>query len=465
MSTAQRIKLRQLQKQLQNTQDGMGNLMVSMGSGTKDKARNFTFNPDDKLDFNTLDYLYAQNGMVKKIVNIIADDMVREGIDFISTNSKIFLDEYKRLNIFPEVNKALRYSVLHGGGIIFLLINDGRDYSEPIDYKNIKSIDGLITLDCNYLTPDGGYKAFTKVDRWVLNSPYNNNITAGQVIHESRLLIFDGEDCGERLRQRNRGHGESFIWCIKEAIENYDICHNVAPSLLIELSQGVYKIKNLNSAFSMKSNTAQDALVSRMGIVSSMQSNNNKICIDKEEDYMKVDTNLTNVDLVIQQAERRLCANADIPHSRLLSESSGASLGESGTGEKRDHYDNIKSKQETKLRPCLDKLNKIIASLKKTNEPEYVFNILMQSSESEMAKIKKLISEVDVTYLEMGLPVQDIFTSRFADNRYSTNIFWNGKINPPIVTRTKNAIENNNDVPPVDKNNMVQVPNITKGKK
>lgn len=60
--------------------------------------------------------------------------------------------------------------------------------------------------------------------------------------------------------------------------------------------------------------------------------------------------------------------------------------------------------------------------------------------------------------------MQDIFTSRFADNRYSTNIFWNGKINPPIVTRTKNAIENNNSVPPVDKNNMVQVPNMTKGK-
>lgn len=404
--------------------DGFANLILSMGVGTKDKARNFTFEPRDRFNYFTLDFLYAQVGIIKKIVNIIADDMTREGIDFISDDSDKFIELYKQFNIFHEINKALKYSILQGSGACILLINDGQEYDQPLNFNAIKSIDGIVTIDRPYFQPLQGYLPFKKVEVWNVGL-HRQYLT----IHESRMLIFDGEDCGERLRSTNNGHGESFIWCIWEAIENYFISHNCAPSLLIQMSEGVYKIKGLNQAFAQKNNKMQEDLVTRVSILKNMSSINNMMAIDSEEDYSKVQTNLSNVDTTINQSERRLCAEADIPHSRLLSESAGSSLGESGTQQKRDHYDNIKSKQENKLRPNLVKLNKIFSALLKTKEPEFIFNSLWQLDETEKSTIMNTMADVDQKYKNMGMPVEDLFKSRFGDKKYSINTYWSGKIN------------------------------------
>ena len=420
--------------------DGFGNALLSLGFGTKDKSRNFQFNIRDRFDYYTLDYLYAQLGIVKKIVNIISDDMIREGIDFISDNSDKFIEIYKQLDIIKHINKALKYSILHGGSACVLLINDGREYNEPIDFSNIKSIDGIVTLDMHYLQPKNGYKAFEPIDIW--NVGLKDTI---QEIHSDRILYFDGEDCGERLRASNNGHGESFIWCVWEAIENYYISHNTAPNLLIQLSQGVYKIKGLNTTFATKNAEAQNKLENRMSIINAMRSINNMMCIDSEEDFNIIQTNLSNVDKVINQSERRLCADVDIPHSRLLQESAGASLGESGNNQKRDHYDNIKGLQERKLRPNLEKLNKILAFLMKTDIPNFEFNSLWQLSELDKAKVQETMSKVDDTYNKMGLSSEDILKSRFGDRKYSINTVWSGKI------------ENNNNMNNTSKKEPVNV--------
>lgn len=403
--------------------DGFGNALLSLGFGTKDKSRNFQFNIRDRFDYYTLDYLYAQLGIVKKIVNIISDDMIREGIDFISDNSDKFISLYKKLKVWENISKALKMSLLHGGSACVLLINDGREYNEPIDFSNIKSIDGIATLDMHYLQPKNGYKAFQPIDIW--NVGLKDTI---QEIHSDRILYFDGEDCGERLRASNNGHGESYVWCIWEAIENYYISHNTAPNLLIQLSQGVYKIKGLNTTFATKNTEAQSKLENRMSIINAMRSINNMMCVDSEEDFNIIQTNLSNVDKVINQSERRLCADADIPHSRLLQESAGASLGESGNSQKRDHYDNIKGLQERKLKPNLEKLNKILAFYLKESEPIFEFNSLWQLSELDKAKVKETMSKVDDTYNKMGLSSEDILKSRFGDRKYSINTVWSGKI-------------------------------------
>ena len=413
--------------------DGFANLIIGMGFGSKDKARSFSFNPRDRFDYMTLDFIYAQIGIVKKIVNIFADDMTREGIDFLCHDSDKFIEQYKKLNIWHNVNKALKHAVLHGSGACIMLINDGREYNEPLDYNNIKSIDDIITVDKHYLQPLDGFLAFKKIDIW--NVGIQNQIIP---IHESRILFFDGEDCGERLRASNNGSGESFIWCVWEAIENYFICHNTIPNLLIEQSQGVYKIKGLNAAFANKNKNMQDELINRVSIISNMKSMNNLMCIDSEEGYDRVNIPLANVTDVVSASERRLCAEVDIPHSRLLQESAGASLGESGNSQKRDHYDNIKAKQEMKLRPNLVKLNKILSSLLKTKEPEFIFNSLWQMSEKEQAEIMAIIASVDVIYKDMGMPIEDILKSHFGDKKYSSSIFWSGVINQ-IITQGKNT--------------------------
>lgn len=49
---------------------------------------------------------------------------------------------------------AIRWARLFGGSIAVMMINDGRGIDEPLDWRNIRSIDDIRVYDRSVIQPD-----------------------------------------------------------------------------------------------------------------------------------------------------------------------------------------------------------------------------------------------------------------------------------------------------------------------
>lgn len=393
--------------------DGFSSVISAMGSGTKDKSRSFVFVPRPRIDDLTLEYIYSQVPIARKIVNLLPFYMLKEGIDFTNKESVDFLNIYKGLKVFKHIYCGLINARLKGGAVNIILINDGLELDQPVNFNNIKSIDGIITLDKSFVTPYPYYVPNLETEVYQVTNTM-------QKIHCSRMLIWQGEESGQQIQATHNGWGESVLngdlW---ESIENFIISHNCINPLLLEKSQGLFKIFGLNNLVSSKKfNQIQE----RMQITSMMMSITNKAVIDSQDDYLKVDTNLAHVKESIELTKARLVAETNYPHDLLLGESPGSSLGESGKSQKTNFYDLVKSSQTNILEPNLNKLNFILASFLKIENPTFIFNTLEQMTELENAEIKLKQAQTDTIYTEkIGIDNRDIVDSRFKDGKFSTN--------------------------------------------
>lgn len=102
---------------------------------------------------------------------------------------------------------------------------------------------------------------------------------------------------------------------------------------------------------------------------------------------------------------QRISGAADIPATRLLGQSP---TGMSATGESdiRNYYDALKAKQETILRPQVEKIYDVMAMSElghKLKDLVIEFKPLWQLSEAERANAEKIRAETDQIYLMQGV--------------------------------------------------------------
>lgn len=435
--------------------DSFVSLIANLNTG-KDKAASFEFRAKERLDYYTLDFLYAQNPLVQKIVDLRADEMTKIPPEINHNDSAKILEFYTncRNGFQRAVNKALKFRTLHGAGFIFIDFDDNTPTTEPLNLKNLKDvkIKKLTVADRWLVQPYPTYTPFEEPEYW---QPVLFGKATNVVYHKSRVIRIDGIDAGERLRSINDGHGESFIDSIFESVRNVNITHNIIPTIITEFIQGIYKIKGINQALKTKNKAGVDEIKDRFEITSWAQSVVNKIVIDADDDYVKNSTNVTGLTDLIHTSERRLVADAKIPHSLLLGESPGASLGEAGASQKRDWYDFISSEQTNVLTPVFVQINEIIAAIIGISDVIPFKHVsLWKPTELEDAELRKIQAEIDVIYHSLGVDNQDIIESRFGQDKYSTGLI----IKRPIQAVQRALVNIANKIKdPKAKNNKKEV--------
>lgn len=393
--------------------DGWANLILSM-NGKKDKSAGFDYQTNKELSFDDQDLIYNGDAIAARICDLPAQDMTRQGIDINHKDADVFYEEYENLNLWSVIEDALRYDAVYGGSAIIMDIDDGEeDWAIPVNFNKIKGINDIFAVDRHYLSA---------LNNNVIKRPELFTITGldtQQQIHVSRLLLFTGIDTGLRNRQAKNGFGQSRIDRVIQAIRNYSIGHNVLPNIIIEFVQSIFKLKGMKEKIS---EGKESVIEKRMMYLTAMTNASNKIIMDTDDDYINRSINVSGIDNIIGMIERRLCAEAGIPHTHLLQESPGASLSQSGDSQTRQWYDWIKSQQIKKLNLPINKINNVICAYKGIKNPKEVnfeFISLYQEKESEIVNNRRVVAETDQIYKNMGLSPETIIRNRFLDGQYS----------------------------------------------
>lgn len=384
--------------------DAFSNPLTKTGADTRNPM-NATKYVDLMLtrDPIQLEILYKSNWMVKRVVDIVAEDKTKNW--FTISSSEVNLEQLKKLEkiisktqLRKQLTEGDKWGRLYGGavGIIKLANYAYSDMSQP--------------LMLDYILPDS-YKGLLIVDRWSGIEPdfndIDNDIASDNFglpryyyfcaedgrerikIHHSWIIRFIGDDVPGRKRFVNDCWGYSILESILEPIMHYENVLNNMNSLTAKASLQIMKIEGLGSSLTTAPNPLRAFVAERLAAMSDMQSNLGFTAIDKDEELIQNTYNFNGFSDVMAMNQNNVAGAAQNIVSRIFSRSANG-LNNTGEADMKMYGEYIDSEVEYNLRPIVEKLLPIIA--KSTwgwvpKEIEVIFPPYVSPDESQEAVI------------------------------------------------------------------------------
>ena len=418
--------------------DGLVNALTGMGS-RRDKSQYTTSTPIVFLTQEELENLYSE-WIPKRIVDIVAEQSTRKGFKVLFGGEGAAAEEVsgieqviEDLYILENLGLASKNARLFGGAVILLYIDDGRSADQPVDFRNIRAIEGMEVLDRWQIAPvinEDALYDYSKATHYQIIS--GDLIRQPQLvkIHKDRVLRFDGEWLPYRIRQRNYGWGMSTLQSVYDSFRFYSTGISSAATLLTEFDIFVHKLRGLSSMLAAgKEKDVRDRLV----LNDMSKSIYRGYAIDAEKEELEfISRNFGGVGEILEKLRIDIIGASQIPHTILFGESPGG-LGSTGRSEERDFTKHLGDYQASHYKRPLQHLMKMIMMSKEGPTSGKVpeswrikFNDLFELNEREKADVRARVAAVDGRYIQLGvLHPQEVADARYGGSEWSMELTLN----------------------------------------
>lgn len=396
----------------QKRADGYKNLLNKYGT-QDDVSEHYRFESDAPVTDVELSLNYEENGLFSKIIDIPADDAVSSGFDY-GVNDKdletFINDSLDELDFEEKASEAIRWSRLYGGALMVMIIDDGGELTDPVDWDNIHGVDELLVFERPLVTPDYNSIYNTKPDdrKWSkfgMPEFYDISPVYGKAfrVHESRCLLFkNGKLPQSSTKTEYRFFGIPEHIRIHKAVQETVTSHGNGVKLLDRAVQAIYKMNDL--ATLLETDEGEDIVLRRLRIIDMAKGIINSIAIDANgEDYDYKTVTFSGVKDIIDSACNMLSAVTNIPQTKLFGRSPA---GENSTGESdmENYYTFVGKIQKLNLKKNLGILIDIILTVGKYKGefeeiPDYSlgFKPLWSLSEAEQANVNQTKAQTELT--------------------------------------------------------------------
>ncbi|MHC4649100.1 MAG: anti-CBASS protein Acb1 family protein [Planctomycetota bacterium] len=311
--------------------DGWVNVLAGLG-GFEDKTGKTTFGSGQILVDDELSRMWLGEGLGKKIVSCVADDMTRKWIDIPEDEDGEIQANLVKISAETEVNLAIKWARLYRGCLVVVGVNDGQKLWKPLNPKRIKSVDWMkvypaprVLITPQDIVKDPNSKFFEDVEKFRVIKLDGGEFT----VHRTRCLVFKGDpvpNATQNVVFQNLYWGVSVLQSIFTQLKNYGSIEQSMTNLMMELIIGKYTLSNLAEILS-QNNT--EAFYKRMMIINACKSILNGVMLGEGEKYERDTANLAGVPEVIDRFQVALSAVTEIPVTRLWGRSPA---GENSTG-------------------------------------------------------------------------------------------------------------------------------------
>lgn len=379
------------------TFDGFDNFTARLGLGQDNALAHGGYRQGANLTSNrtSLDAMYRSSWVVGRMVDVVAEDMVRGGIDIQAEMQPGQVDGLlrymQRMGVEARLCHAIKWSRLYGGAVAVILI-DGADSASPLKLADVgqDSFRGLFVLDRHQVTPSShvvkdlgpmlGYPEYYEV---------NDAQGLGTLkFHHSRVMRFVGVELPYHERQAEQGWGASVVERAYDRILALDSATHGAANMMLKSFLRVIQIEGLREILAA-GGQAEKALTKMFTMIRQMQTNEGITLLDAKDTFTTHNWTFAGVYDALQAFAEQISGASGIPLVRLLGQSpKGFSTGESDL---RTYYDTIATAQDDDLRPALEKLLPVMAmSLWGNPLPEgtqFEFESLWQPTETDKSTI------------------------------------------------------------------------------
>lgn len=397
----------------ENRMDGYMNMLNKYGT-TQDSSTAYIYSSDGLVSDMELTDQYISNGLFAKIIDAPAEEAVKHGYDFKLNDQEtedFISDELDRLDWEETAATAIKWTRLYGGAIIVMLVDDGCDLDEPLDWDAVEEIEELRVYERAIVEPDySSLYAYNpeKVRRHgsKFQKPefYHVNSQFGRFkVHESRCLVFQNGKLPEKINYSTyQFFGIPEYLRLQQALQDTIVSHSDGVKLLERCIQAIYKMKNLSNLLSTPE--GEEKVLKRLEVIDLARGILNSLVIDSEgEDYDFKSMPLSGVKDIIDSACNMLSAITNIPQTILFGRSPA---GENSTGESdmENYYNFVNKIQKMMLKKNLRVLLDLIFECGRKNGevaeiPAYKvgFVPLWSLSETEQANVDAVKATTEQT--------------------------------------------------------------------
>lgn len=395
--------------------DGYVNLMNRYGT-SKDPAEHYHFEREPDIPDDVLTMVYEGNGLFAKIIDTPAEEAIKHGFTLKDVSDQnvedFYIEALDELDWEEVAMTAIRWARLFGGSIAVMLINDGGRLEDPLNWRNIKSIDDIRVYERAIVQPD--YQSMYSYDPsdpfrtrgsrlgmpefYQVTSRYGNFI-----VHDSRCLVFQNG-----ILPENATNSLYQLWGIPEyvrirrALKDAELAHESAPKLLDRSVQAIYKMQGLASL--MATEQGENQVLRRLQVIDMARGMLNSLVIDADgEDYDFKTFQFNGITDVVSASCNMLSAITSIPQTILFGQGVGGMSSTDDTS-MENYYNYVERIQKRMLRSNLRYLLSIIfqAGLY-TGEVDEVpkinveFNPLWSLTDSEKADLEQKKAATQLT--------------------------------------------------------------------
>ena len=381
------------------TVDGFANFAAKLGMNADNLMSQGHYNLGNLLTRNRteLEAAYRSSWIIGQVVDIIAEDMTREGIEIISKHEPDQITKIQRamsqLGVMKKICETIKWARLFGGAIAVMMI-DGQDMSTPLNVQSIRK---------------GAFKGLYVLDRWRVFPTFMDLITSygpdfrtpkfyesigdndfpSVKIHHSRVIRIDGIQLPYFQMLAENRWGLSVIERMHDRLVAFDsTTHGIAQLVFIAYLRKI-GVKGLREALSI-GGKAEEAVIRQFDYIRLMQSNMGITILDEQDDFETQQYTFSGLSDVLERFSEQIAGATGIPLVRLFGMTpAGFSNGETDL---RNYYDHVNKDQENQLRqPFMSKLMPVLCrSVLNEDMPEdfaISFPSLWQMTDKDKADI------------------------------------------------------------------------------
>lgn len=433
--------------------DAFSNVLARLGAGTPNLLEGTEYSLQRmSRDFNTLNALYRESWIVRRIIDVIPADMLK---NWITITSGLDPDVEKRLSLtlrrtqlIDKLKRGMQWGRLYGGALgVMLVKHQGYDLSQPLQLDWIMPGDfaGLLIFDRwngvnpsselieDISDPDYGYPKY-----YTVTDPAGGGSVK---IHHSRVIRFTGNTLPFWEEIAEMQWGASVIESIFDELRKRDnVSWNIAQ-LTFMANIRVLKMQDLGQLLAATDNESQAELLRTLEAQNMLLNNMGMQVMDAADGLETHQYTFGGLADCYQQFIMDISGAAEIPVTRLFGRSPSG-LNATGESDLQNYYDMIAEKQESYLRPILNKVLPpfIISTLGSLPDDfDFEFDPVAEPSDKERADLAKCGTDNVVAAYNAGLISQRTALKELKQQSERTGVWTN--ITDEDIERASDSVE------------------------
>ena len=365
-----------------------------------------------RLERTELESLFRHDWVARAVILAMAEDATREWVSFIEEEGGARADDIEdaleTLEVRTKFLEAITLSRLYGGSVMILGAYDGQMLEEPLNEDRVNWFGFLLVLDRWQVFPRAWYRdpshpKFGLPSHYLVQpvSHFGPTVT-NFIIHESRVIRFDGGFLPVRLRLQNIGWGDSALEPVYEALRQFGVSTQSGAALMEDFVTRIYKMADLPE----KLGAGKLGLIEqRMQLAAGQLSVHGITVIGPDDEISKEGTPTQGLAKLHEKYIDYIAGASRMPKSRLFGNQSGVLGASSADADLRTWYDQVRAFQMNRL----DKEVKRIARIKAKAEglPQDGWNTfwkpLWQMDEVTMSQMMVNHSQAHSNWIQNGV--------------------------------------------------------------
>ena len=385
----------------QRTNDAFQNPMTRTGvfmpnplETTEYQLTRFTRN------WQTINALYRSHWIVRRIIDVIPEDMIKNGYHILTQLSPDQIKKIVRCDRTTRTSRrileGLKWGRLYGGaGALIMIEGHENQLDQPLDYDMIMpgSYKGLLVLDrWSGVTPEDKLVSDISDPEFGMPEYYtvsSDALTVGIRVHHSRIIRFMGRPLPylEQLAETYWGASE-LEHVIDELKKRDNVSWNIAM-LTFMANLRVMKMDGMSQILGTGNEQAQMQLYNTIQGMNAMMNNNSLQVLGENDSYETHQYTFGGIGETYDRFMMDVAGAAETPVTKLFGRSP-AGMNATGESDMQNYYDTIEEKQEADLRPVYDKILPIMFISTLGGIPDdwdYEFNPIRRPRDDEMADL------------------------------------------------------------------------------